>query len=118
MTAIWPTSLPQAPEPRGYVNTARDNVLHRAMGYGPGKKRPKATFTIRDVTATFFLDSTDADTLDEFYTTTLNRVEPFTWIDHRTGNAATYRFLTPPTSIPYGTALYWDVVLKLEITGS
>ena len=113
--AVWPTSLPQAPEPRGYSNVARDNVHHTAMSYGQGKKRPKGTVTIRDVTMQFFLGNTEADILDDFYVLTLNRVEPFTWIDHRTGDTATYRFLAPPTVVPYGSALYWDVILKLEL---
>ena len=116
MTAIWPTTLPQAPEPRGYSNKARDNVYHKAMSYGQGKKRPKAIFAIRDVNMQFFLGNTEADILDDFYTTTLNRVEPFTWIDHRNGDEVKYRFLAPPTVVPFGTALYWDVTLQLEIT--
>jgi len=87
------------------------------MGYGPDKVRQRVTMVTREVTMQFFLDNTDADTLDAFYVTTLKRTLSFDWIDHRTGNAAVYRFVAPPVFTAYGSALWWDVTLKLEIIG-
>jgi len=124
MADPWPPSLPQAPEPTGYVNIERGNVISSPMGYGPAKLRQRSTQALRDVTMHFFLESTGSQdvndpmwTLDNFYTNTLERVLEFDWIDHRTGNPATYRFKAPPSISPYGTALYWDVTLELEIIG-
>ena len=86
------------------------------MGYGPAKLRAKVTQVIRDVDMQFFIDNDQADALDDFYINTLRRTGVFNWIDHRTGDAALYKFLQPPAVKPYGTALYWDVTLKLEMT--
>jgi len=113
----WPVGLPQAPEPAGYVNKERDNVLRSPVGYGPDKTRLRTSFAIRDVSMQFFLDNTDAGSLDTFYETTLLKVNTFTWIDHRNDAAATYRFKAPPIFMPFGSASWWDVSLELEIIG-
>ena len=113
--ATWPVSLPQAPEPQGYTNVERDGVMRSQLSYGPDKVRQRTMIAIRNVGMQFYLDTTDNATLDSFYTTTLSRVDSFTWIDHRNGNAATYRFKAPPAYSPFGTGLYWIVTLQLEI---
>ena len=111
----WPSTLPQAPEPQGYTNIERNNVIRTGMGYGPDKLRQNNTQVIRDVSMQFFLENSDADTLDDFYINTLSRVDSFTWKDHRTDNVSLYRFKSPPSFVPFGTALWWDISLQLEI---
>jgi len=111
----WPGTLPTAPEPSGYTNVERDAVLRSEMGYGPAKLRQRTSVVIRDVTMHFFLDNTDMETLNDFYTNTLERTQPFSWINHLTGDPVNYRFIVPPTFVPFGSALYWDVTIQLEI---
>jgi len=92
------------------------------MGYGPPKLRQRTTFAIRDIGMHFFLDDVDQKVLNAFYKTDLSRVDSFEWIDHTVSTPAVpvvaiYRFKAPPSYIPFGSALWWDVTLQLEIIG-
>ena len=111
---IWPTTLPQEPAASGFSGSERDDIARSELGYGPSKIRDRTDFVVRPTTMRIILTTAEVAILDGFYTQTLKEVLPFDWVDHRTGDAATYRFMSPPGYVPYGTT-NWTASFQLEI---
>lgn len=95
---VWPAELPQ--NPFGFDDptyTPMDNILHTQMQGGAIKSRPLFTEVPETFPIKLQLSPSQRAVLRTFLRDTLGYVMPFTWIDFRTGEAATYCY--------YGTAL-------------
>lgn len=113
MTA-WPASLPQDVLLGGYSEAPQDTAIRSAVSYGPDKVRRRTTAVITHVTMKLRLTTAQVATLETFYNDTIQIAGPVDWIHHRTRAAAAYRFLSPPTFVPYGAG-YWSATLEMEL---
>lgn len=119
----WPTSLPdiQYPAPdSGYQRQAVDPVLSTAMDVGPPKERRRSSAVHETVSLRVDMDEDQLATVRDFYESTLQRVNPFDWIDHYDRTTATYVFTAKPQGTPLGldetTGKYWwSVQLQLRM---
>jgi len=115
MADAWPGTLPQTVLNAGYSETVPDTLLRSAMDTGPAKVRSRFTVGIPEFKYPEIMTTAQVATLDTFYKTTLgNGALPFTWVNARTGAAADFRFLKPPTYDAIGAGNY-RVMLYLEI---
>lgn len=113
--ASWPSTLPQRPLSEGFTEQPMSNVVRSDMEVGPAKIRQRYTATIRQYGLRLMLTKAQIATLETFVDSTLGGgVLPFDWVDHRTGSAATYRFVQRPAYQPMG-AEYWAAEIALEI---
>lgn len=113
MTA-WLSTLPQDAIMSGYEEKPVENTIRSAMSYGPDKVRRRVTAEIFQCAIPLILTTAQTQLLDTFYYTTLEVVGTFTWKNHRTQAAATYRFLSAPVYKPIGNGK-WQTVLALEL---
>lgn len=112
--AAWPASLPEQPLADGYTESALPNVVRSEMEIGPAKLRRRYTAEIKVYAVQFMLTTAQVATLETFYDSTLNGgVDPFDWVDHRTGATVSYRFRSRPM---YYTAApgHWRCSSELE----
>lgn len=109
----WPGSLP-APSPNGYQEKMPDNTIRTEMDVGPPKIRKRSTATPRLFRLSFDMDNTDVNTLDTFFTTTVNDgVDSFDMDDPRNGTTGTFRIIGPP-DISALTGTYYRVTINME----
>lgn len=117
---IWPAALPQNPfgasDP---VYTPADNILATTM-QGATKRRPLFTAVPETLTVKLQLSPTQRAVLRTFLKDTLGYVMPFTWIDFRTGQPATYCYASkalPPEQYlgEDETGTWWLVQFDLEL---
>ena len=114
MSSVWPIELPQSPLIRGYNKTKLDSRLTTNVDAGPPKVRNRFTAVPANIRLNLVIDKEQMQVLENFYYTTLNNgVRLFEWVDPRTNQIKTYRFLSPYTENPISGDLY-DVVLELE----
>ena len=114
--ASWPASpFPQEPLMQGFAQREQTPNIRSPMGYGPAKVRRRTTAAIDPVNGSLVLDDAEKDTLIFFYDTTLlGGTQPFDWVDHLNGGAASYRFTAPIQWSPRGPDL-WLAVMNFEI---
>lgn len=113
--AAWPASLPQKPLADGFAESAVSSVVRTEMDAGPAKMRRRYTVDVRVYSMDLLLTTAQVSTLETFYRSTLGQVDPFDWIDHRTGAAVSYRFRSPPAYLEAGAPGYWRTTLDLEV---
>ena len=114
MSSIWPIQLPQSPLIRGYNKTKLDSRLITNVDAGPPKVRNRFTAVPANIRLNLVIDKEQMQVLENFYYDTLeNGTELFDWVDPRTLDLKTYRFLAPYSETPISGDLY-DVVLELE----
>jgi hypothetical protein len=114
MTA-WPNTLPAAPLLEAFHETPPDTTLRTPMEQGPAKLRQRTTAGARLLTVTYLLSRTQVETLETFYTATLQGGSAsFTYTHPRTGTTVSCRFTRPPE---YGAVngSFFKVALTLEI---
>lgn len=112
--AVWPSSLPQTPLADGFAEAVVPNVVRSENDVGPTNARRRYTAAVRQFQMRLLLTSAQVVTLDTFYETTLvSGVLPFDWVNHRTGAALSYVFLSPMAYEEAGPD-YWSVTLLLE----
>lgn len=118
----WPSTLPQ--EPFGNDDptyTPKDNVLATQMQGGVVKRRPLFTAVPETLNVRLQLNPTQRQALRDFIKNTLGYVKPFTWVDFRTGQPATYVYasLGLPTEQFLGAdssgGTWWIVQFELEL---
>ncbi|KKM70119.1 hypothetical protein LCGC14_1443920 [marine sediment metagenome] len=91
----WPASLPQSPEASGYHESYSDVRVRTSMDKGPTKQRRRHTAKITTFNMVMKLTSTQIDTLNTFWDTTLGGgVDSFIWKHPRTDAANTMRFVS------------------------
>lgn len=111
----WPASLP-GPIADGALQYAPiiEPVLATNMETGAPKYRRRVTYVPETLVATIEVTGDQWTTLLAFYDTTLECVDPFDWIDFRTGAAATYVFTKRPAPTQMqNQPRYWSVQLQL-----
>lgn len=117
---VWPISLPQNPfgndDP---IYTPVDNVLATQM-QGAVKRRPLFTAVPETLAVKLMLNAAQRDTLRAFLKDTLGYVLPFTWLDFRSGQPATYVYADkalPPEQYLGAdeTGRWWQVQFNLEL---
>ncbi len=114
----WPTDLPQEPfGPAPPTYTPADNTIRTSTGSGPNKLRRRFTATTEDVTISLILTEAQMATLFDLVKNQLSEVLPFDWVDHRTGESATYRFKAGYSSIKqtFYAGNLWTVAIDLEL---
>lgn len=113
--AVWPPTLPQAPEGAGYREQAPYHVIDQPMDMGPSKRRPRFTAGIRSFTLSMVLTEADVALLETFYRDTLlGGADPFDWVHPRTQAAVTMQFTAAPQYRPIGPTTY-RVTMSLEV---
>lgn len=91
------------------------NVIRSDMDVGPAKVRRRYTATIKQYGLRMVLTKAQIATLETFIDSTLGGgALTFDWVDHRTGAAATYRFIGRPAYQTIG-AEYWSADMALEL---
>jgi hypothetical protein len=110
----WPASLPDAP----FAGTSREGgedpaVLRTETEAGPAKMRRRYTAQVHRWPVTLRLTTAQAQTLDDFYHNTCQRVLPFDWVDVLYDATTTYRFLEKPALTALGAG-NWQVRFLLE----
>lgn len=113
--ATWPAGLPQRPLADGFTESPVSAVIRTEMDVGPAKMRRRYTAEVRVYNMGLLLTTAQVATLQTFYESTLAGVDPFDWVDHRTGAAASYRFRSPPSYFEAGAPDYWRTTLDLEV---
>ena len=113
-TIDWPSTLPDNLLRQGYEEQPPDLTVRTEMEEGPDKVRRWGTGNVRPIAGQLLLDSTQAETLDDFYlNTTKSGALRWNWTHPRTGASAEFRFRERPSYTPVG--VYWRVQLQLEI---
>lgn len=91
----WPASpFPQLPLQDDFSETAPDLFLRTPMEEGPVKQRRLYSGNVRPLTVSLSLTSAQVTELDDFYQSTPGAA--FTWVNPRTGAAASVRFVSKP----------------------
>lgn len=98
MPAVWPATLPQRTNARGYVETVDPSItLRSTVDAGPAKLRPRYSAEVRLFTIPLVLTVAQFDTLDQFWASTLVFGSlPFDWIHMRKLTAYSYQFREYP----------------------
>lgn len=113
---VWPLSLPQRPLAQGFNEQVPNTLIRTQMEAGPPKVRRRFTAGIRTMDMQLRITPAQVDALDVFYDSTLQGgALPFDWVHPRTGVAATYRFVEPPSYATMARGRLWTATLKLEI---
>lgn len=117
----WPTSLPQAMNVDGYMESQQSAVLRTAMDSGPDFVRRRFSAITRNVSGSVMVTDAQWETLMTFFDTTLEGGSlPFDWHPrgaHQNSPATVYsmRFVSPPARRPASSHNFWQVDLQLEI---
>lgn len=112
--ATWPSSLPQAPQGKGYGEQPAVNVVMTQMDVGPPKRRQRATAALRMFNATYLMSDAQVEVFDDFYENTIAfGALPFDMVNARTGALETY-FIKGEPNIVYADAGSWNVSITLE----
>lgn len=114
--ATWPASLPQYPQVRGYKEKRSTQTVRTQMEKGPAKMRRRHTAHVETIPYRLTLTSTQLNTLETFFDTTLGGgADSFTSIHPRTEASETMRFISPyEIAAKVGDDLY-DVIFVLEV---
>lgn len=111
--AVWPSTLPK-PNPDGYQEVMPSNTIRSEMDVGPAKVRKRATSATTKYRLNFEMDNTDVNTLETFFTTTINDgVDTFTMDDPRNGTSETFRIVSPPETVAL-TGVWFRVSVNME----
>lgn len=117
----WPSDLPQTPysdeNGQSPMYAPTDNTIRTSVDVGPPKLRRRYTAVVEPCTLNFQMNEAEIAILKTFVQDTLQDVLPFTWIDFRTGGAATYRFDKGWASVSHqwDSGDVWDVTITLEL---
>ena len=110
----WPAGLPAPLNESGQFAPLLDNVITSQVETGAPKRRRRFTAVPETYAGTLMLTGAQAGLLSEFVATTLRDVQPFDWIDWRSGAAATYVFRKRPTySRVQGGKDVWKASIEL-----
>jgi len=113
---MWPATLPQAPLAQGFAERAPNTVIRTAMEAGPDKVRRRFTAGVRQIDCQLRLTPAQVTALDAFFEDTLaGGALAFDWAHPRSGEAATLRFVEPPSYAPVARGRLWQAQLRLEI---
>jgi len=112
--ATWPISLPQRVQRDGLAQRLESNTLRTPMEVGPDKLRHRTKSNYRGMEMSMVVTETQLLTLISFFENDIYKGSlPFTWADPIFQIIETFRFLEPPTWVPYG--LQYKVALKMEM---
>ena len=111
----WPASLPASPLLDGFQETPPVTVIRTEMEQGPAKVRQRTTAAVRRLSLSYILSSDQMMVLDDFFTLTLGGgALAFDYIQPRTGNSVSCRFVKPP-EYSAANGPYFKAALTLEI---
>jgi len=116
MPVAWPIApFPQLPTSVGSSETLPDTALRTPMDAGPAKVRRRFTSGPRGIPVRFVTTDTNVASFDTFYVTdTFGGTSEITWVNPRTGSAATLRFVGVPQYTPLGGTA-WEITCAFEI---
>ena len=107
---LWPGTLPQVSNRRGYAEGERDTVIRSQVGYGPAKLRSRTTAQMYDGSRAFFMTDAQKATLETFYRD--NKSVSWEW-DEGSGQRS-YRFAGPPAYAEIKCDK-WSVTMSIEV---
>ena len=99
MAQVWPTTgnFPALPLIAGYTEAPPTIVVRTEMDAGEDKVRKRYTAGERIFNCQLYLTTAQVATLDAFFVDSCEGgAEEVSWVNPRTGTAATLRFLTRP----------------------
>ena len=114
----WPASLP-APLAAGTSSIKpTDDIIKSSVDAGLPKYRRRFTAVPAVFACNVLLTQAQVNTLEAFYSTTLNAVGLFNWTDYSTGLTATFGFTKRPSyqhvANTAGSNMLWIASLELE----
>lgn len=111
--ASWPATLPQTPLQEGYNEEFSNTALRTEMAVGPPMTRRRISNGVKPHQMSFYMTSTQLDTLGTFFNDTLySGAESFTWDHPRTDVNETWLFNGAPSAVPQGVG--YLVTVKLD----
>lgn len=117
----WPVSLTRSPRLGDLSEEAPDVLLRSEVDVGPAKLRRRFTGDARRFSVALDLTRSELTTFDVFFRdTTEGGALSFDWKHPRTGAAAVFRFLRPPTYRPQAPRTasggeWWRVTFDMEM---
>lgn len=115
MTAVWPVTLPPAPDTYGFKIIYPQNVIRTRMDYGPIKQRRRVAWSREQMVVAFVVDSTQLATFETFYKTTVQSgVLPFQWTHPMRQVLGEYRIIEVPDIESQEFGLWYRITLVLE----
>lgn len=120
MPTSWPAALPQMPTVESYDSSPADATLRTDMDAGPAKVRRRFTSGPETMTVRLMMTATQLNAASPngfhafFVTDTSYGATEFTWVNPRTGSAATCRFIGAPAYSPLGGTA-WEVRFRMEV---
>ena len=113
--ATWPTSLP-LPLANTLKETPPESSIRTQMDKGPAKVRRRTTAAVRPLSFEMVCDTTQIQTLDDFYVTdTAGGSDEFIYTHPRTNAAVSARFTAPPQYSDINVGSHYNVSIQLEI---
>lgn len=115
MTAVWPVTLPAAPDSGGFQIIYPTNVIRSNMDAGPTKQRRRVAWAKQRMVAPFMLTAAQLVDFETFYrTTTLSGTLVFEWTDPMRAVLGEYRIVEDPIVEAQEYSLWYIVTLVLE----
>lgn len=120
---IWPTTLPQTPQ-KGYTISGGPNIIRSNMDMGPAKQRFRGN-SVKKLSLSFIMDTTQLNTFEIFVNTTLRGVLRFSFKDPKDSHLPLQNRSTIEVrilqqgdksyDIEYLAPNYWRVSTQFEI---
>lgn len=115
MTAVWPATLPAAPDANGFQILYPQNVVRSAMDAGPIKQRRRVAWARQLMVAPFVLTMAQLADFQTFYaTTTKSGTLVFEWTDPIRSVLGEYRIVETPVIESDEYALWYRVTIIVE----
>lgn len=115
MTAVWPVSLPQAPESSGFELLLPDNVARTSTDANIAKQRRIAAWGREGMVAPFLVNQDQLTTFIDFYKTTLKSgTLVFEWTHPYRQVLGEYRIIDKPRVEGYSYGDWYRIVIVLE----
>ena len=111
--ATWPASLPQLPDTNGFSDIPQSTVIRSGMD-GLTKQRTRFTAAVHDVSESYVVLRSQADTFIAFFRDDLdNGGIEFDKPDFLYGGTSAYQFTGPYDLTPIGGEM-WRLSISLE----
>jgi len=112
--ASWPSGLYGTILAESFQEVSPNNIIRTQMDVGPPKIRRRSTAGIRRFNFIMFLTSSQVETFDDFYNSTLHSgADSFTFRSPRTQTEGTYIFNGQPTYTPYNRGYQVSCTVEL-----
>lgn len=111
----WPAGVPETPLRAGNRYGYQDNRIRSPMGYGPAKMRRRTTAEVKTLSFVFHWTPAEWAIFTNWYEVTLNKVDPFNFVNPYDGLTIDARFIAEPVVTDHSCRGYRAQVLLEEL---